>query len=172
METIAVYSPESTPRLKFVSDWLFKERLQLDYVIVTDISELKKYPFFIAYGKSIEGVISVPDAGLLWQKGIGKPEPAAGLWKDIPTIFASEEKGYTLPFDIFSAIFYLLSRYEEYLPYTPDKHGRYPPTNSILFKKGWLLRPLVDEWVYAFRKQLQAALKMDIRATTFSYQPT
>lgn len=172
METIALYSPEHSHRLKFVSDWLFKERLQLDYVIITDPADIPKYPLVITYGKAAGDGISIPDSGLLWQKGIQKPEIATGLWNDIPTLFACGEPSHTLPFDIFSAIFFLLSRYEEYLPYKPDKHGRYPPTGSILFKKGWLLRPVADEWVHAFRKQLQHAFKVNISTTPFLYRPT
>ena len=66
----------------------------------------------------------------------------------------------------------MLSRYEEYYHYIPDKHDRYPASKSILHKKGWLQRPLVDEWVAAFGKQLQAASGMQIEATPFLFQPT
>jgi hypothetical protein len=172
METIVVYAPQTSTRLKFVSDWLFKERLQLDYKIVTNLAEAAMHPFVIAYGHVLPGAISIPDCGLLFATGIHKQEVASGTWQDIPTIFANETKDFSLPFDLFSAIFYLLSRYEEYYPYKPDKHGRYPATASILYKKSLLLRPVADEWVHAFGKLLHKQLKIAIRPTNFAYQPT
>jgi hypothetical protein len=173
METIVVYTANTSNRLKYVLDWLLKERMQANYRIVTDLAEVAPDGFFISYGTSLPGSISIPDEGLLWGKGITKTDPQTGMWQDIPTIFATAGAGYSLPFDLFSAIFYLLSRYEEYYPFAPDKHGRYPATDSILYKKGWLLLPVADEWCAALRKQLPAASPtLNIESPHFSYQPT
>jgi hypothetical protein len=172
MESIVVYSAENSNRLNYILDWLLKERLQLSYSVVHSEAEVADLPFFISYGKLLPNSISIPDAGLLWQKGIQKQEPSKGNWKEIPILFSENNGGHTVPFDLFSAIFYLLSRYEEYYPFEADRHGRYPATASILCKSGWLLRPLVDEWVSAFRKQLQAVASINITPTPFLYQPT
>jgi hypothetical protein len=172
MESVVVYSVVKSSRLKYVLDWLLKERLQLDYKIVSTENDVAGLPFFISFGKHFSNSISIPDSGLLWQTGLKNQEPQSGTWNDIPTLFGMAGSNCSLPFDMFSAIFYLLSRYEEYYPFTPDKHGRYPATNSILYKKGWLLRPVVDEWVAAFRKQLQAANGLKMGEPMFLYQPT
>jgi hypothetical protein len=58
-------------------------------------------------------------------------------------------------FDIFSAAFYLISRYEEYLPHTLDDYGRYDHQNSLAFQSGFLSRPLVNEWLLDFTDLLQ-----------------
>lgn len=55
-------------------------------------------------------------------------------------------------FDLFAAVFFLLSRYEEYLPHTKDEYGRYAYTNSIAFQHKFLNRPLVEEWLLGFRE--------------------
>jgi len=172
MDTLVVYSAQNSPRLKYVLDWLLKERLQLDYRITIDKNDIPDHGSFISYGSPSGGAVSVPSADFLWQTGINPPEIAKGTWGDLPVIFAKDDEGYTLPFDLFSAIFYLLSRYEEYSSFTPDKHGRYLATASVLYKNGWLMRPLVDEWVYAFRKILQSAMGEAIEGTPFLYQPT
>lgn len=173
METVVVYSAQNSNRLKFVLDWLLKERLQTDYRITNDEQEAIGLSSCIAYGKHLPNSISIPDEGLLWQTGTTRCEPQIGNWQEIPAIFASADTASTLPFDLFSAIFYLLSRYEEYYPFTADKHGRYPAVSSILYKNGLLQRPVVDEWVHAFRKQLQAKMGVPLVATTmFLYQPT
>ena len=172
METIVVYSAGTSARLKFVLDWVLKERLQISYTITNNEADVAALPFFISYGKAFPKSISIPDEQLLWGTGIQKTEPKTGSWQNIPTLFDAAGKECSLPFDMCSAIFYLLSRYEEYYPHKPDKHARYPATQSILHKKSWLQRPLVDEWVTAFRKMLVSASGIHIATTHFVFQPT
>ena len=45
------------------------------------------------------------------------------------------------PFDIFAAAFFLVSRYEEYLSFQPDKYGRFPHQASLAFKENFLEIP-------------------------------
>ncbi|MGC4035344.1 MAG: polysaccharide deacetylase family protein [Chitinophagaceae bacterium] len=60
------------------------------------------------------------------------------------------------PFDIFAASFYLLSRYEEYLPHVKDMYGRYAHENSLAFKENFLHLPLINYWLLDFRRALQS----------------
>lgn len=179
MHTIVVYSPFSSSRLTYVLDWLLTERLQLSYVLTSNIEEATKAPFSIIYGQPVAGSVSVPEESLCRAQAKAATSatlppvlPNAGEWISIPILFATNDNAYSIPFDIFSAVFYLISRYEEYVSYTPDKHGRYPATESILFKKGWLERPLVDEWVTAFRKLLEAKWGISITPAAFSFTPS
>lgn len=172
MALIIVYAAQSSPRLSFVLDWLIKEQLQLDYSIVHDESQLPVDGVFISYGKHFKNALSVPDAGLLWQQGITQQDVSFGSWYDIPTLFAIKDKSYTLPFDVFSAVFFLLSRYEEYYPFTPDMHGRYPAKESILYKNGWLRRPIVDEWIQALREMLAGQYQQQVPQAHFTFQPS
>lgn len=168
---ITVYSERNNSRLQYVLDWLLKEQLKLDYTLVHNTVNIPANELCIAYGKTLPNAVSIPDSGLLWQQGIITQHIATGTWRDIPTLYATQQEGYTLPFDLLSAIFFLLTRYEEYLPYTPDKYERYPATGSILHKNGWLRRPLLDEWLHALRTLL---LKqgMQLPVPVFTYQPT
>ncbi len=172
METLVVYSANISNRLKYTLDWLLRERLQLDYSITGNESAIAGLPFFISYGKYFPGSVSIPDMGLLWQTGKQPCDPATGTWNDLPTLFSAADSEYSLPFDFFSSIFFLLSRYEEYYHHKSDKHDRYPASESILYKKGWLQHPVVDEWVNAFRKKLQEASGEVIEPTPFHFQPT
>lgn len=172
METIVVYSAENSVRLKFVLDWLLKERLHLNYSITSSVADTERLPFFISYGKVLPNSISVPNEHLLFERGVHKIDPKTGAWNDIPTIFAIPGDEFSLPFDLFSALFFLLSRYEEYYPYVPDKHDRYPAQASILCKKGWLMRPVADEWVAVFRRMVQEISGKQIEATHFLFLPT
>lgn len=169
MNSIVVYSTGNTTRLQYVLDWLSKQ-LSIDYAIVTDESELHHIPFFISYGKHFLNALSIPDAGLLMETDVKEKAIPADAWYGIPTLYASKGEDFTLPFDLFSAIFFLLSRYEEYYPFTPDKHGRYPAEQSILYRNGWLQRPLIDEWVQQLRITLQQQFGQEISMPSFSYQ--
>jgi hypothetical protein len=77
------------------------------------------------------------------------------------------------PFDIFAASFYLLSRYEEYLPYQKDEYGRYAHENSLAFKEDFLNTPLVNIWIQEFRKTLKQKFpNLNFQLSTFNFQPT
>ncbi|MEO5564225.1 MAG: polysaccharide deacetylase family protein [Chitinophagaceae bacterium] len=58
------------------------------------------------------------------------------------------------PFDIFAASFYLLSRYEEYLPHQKDMYGRYDPQNSLAYKEGFVNQPLINYWLKDLKTKL------------------
>jgi peptidoglycan/xylan/chitin deacetylase (PgdA/CDA1 family) len=74
-------------------------------------------------------------------------------WEDVPCFFATNLKS-SIPFDIFAASFYLISRYEEYLPHVKDIHGRFTAEQSMAFKYGFLEKPVVDIWAYKFLAML------------------
>lgn len=183
MNIVVVHSTESSPRITYVLDWLLRERLHVSYRVevaegrmqVPDpdnrLDHTGEGPV-IYYGMSVPGAVCIPAAGLLGQAGLQRQEPPSGEWRGIPTLFATRDAGYSVPFDIFSAVFYLLSRYEEYYAHTADKHGRYPATESILYRNGWLQRPLVDEWVHALRGELERVLKIRLPAPAFSFHAT
>lgn len=172
MDTIVVYSPLDSPRLAYVLDWLLRERLQLEYRIVYDEHEAKGQAHILSYGAALPGSISIPSAGLLAQKGTKYESPDMGMWNGIPTFYAVEKNKYSLPFDMLSATFFLLSRYEEYEAFAPDKHGRYPATNSLLYKHDILQRPVMDEWVFALRQLMSTVWNLDLPELHFAFRPT
>jgi len=171
MANIVIYTPQKSDRLAYVLDWIFKERLQVTYELVHDEILVTSLPFFISYGKQFANAISIPDAGLLWETGVAQQNIAMGEWNNIPTLYAQQD-GSTIPFDIFSAIFFLLSRYEEYYAFIPDKHGRYPATESILYKQGILRRPIIDEWLQQLKNIIKERAAIELPDGEFKYQPT
>ncbi len=76
-------------------------------------------------------------------------------------------------FDIFSAAFFLLSRYEEYLPSQKDNHGRYQAENSLAFTQNFLHKPVIDIWAYYLLAQLKLQFP-DLKSATrkFTFTPT
>lgn len=52
-----------------------------------------------------------------------------------------------MSFDPFAAVFYMLSRYEEYEDYDGDQFGRFKASDSLAYLKGFLEVPVVDQWI-------------------------
>lgn len=57
------------------------------------------------------------------------------------------EKSVKLGIDIFGSCFFMLSRYEEFITTERDVHGRFPVKESIAYKEGFLMTPIVDLYV-------------------------
>jgi len=84
-------------------------------------------------------------------------------------------------FDVFAAIFYLISRYEEYLPHQKDMYGRYAHTNSLAYQHNFLDKPLVNYWIKDLLQQLFTVYRLPSTesnslssklTTAFSFLPT
>jgi len=85
---------------------------------------------------------------LLVEQGINDIEISMQKWEeDIPCFFNAGTKS-SIPYDIFAASFYLISRYEEYLPHVQDANDRFPAEESLAFKNGFLEKPMIDIWAY------------------------
>ncbi len=82
---------------------------------------------------------------LLFEKNISSQQTEIFHWHDLPAFFKT---GGAIPFDFLAASFYLITRYEEYLPFPPDEYGRYPHSASITFKNNFLQLPLIDLWLH------------------------
>ena len=93
-------------------------------------------------------------SGFLIEQGISYKELKKGEWRGLQVLFAHNNSS-RIPFDIFAASFYCLSRYEEYLPHLKDEDNRYPAVASWLTSANCLETPLVDAWAAAFLKELQ-----------------
>ena len=107
---------------------------------------------------------------LLLEQGLSDVEVKVQKWELTKCFFAVSDNS-DLPFDIFSASFYLLSRYEEYLPHVKDEFGRFPASESLAFKKDFIKSPVVDIWAYKFKALLLNKFP-EIEFKTRNYDPT
>jgi len=108
----------------------------------------------ICYAKNYTGKgIHIVPHRLLFEKGTRPVEIEVSYWEDLPIFFRTLEG--EIPFDLFAASFYLITRYEEYLEEELDKHGRYPAEKSLAFRHNFLTRPIVDQWAIRLKKIVQ-----------------
>tara|TARA_R100000479_G_scaffold85403_1_gene41525 strand:+ start:47591 stop:48817 length:1227 start_codon:yes stop_codon:yes gene_type:complete len=133
----------------------------------------------ISYGKQQMGnELFIQSQGLLTEQGVESIDITVKPWEETICFFPVSEKS-ALPFDIFSAGFYLLSRYEEYLPHVKDERGRYPVSESLGYKEKFLQQPVIDIWAYKFKRVLKehfpniefASKKMNIHPVIKAVEP-
>lgn len=148
-----LYSPHITARLQYVLGFISKELFDSPIRVTSDINE-----FLAAAGPKINystersgSIFTLQPEGLLFETGITSQTIECFEYKNHKAFFPT---GGDFPFDIFSAAFYLLTRYEEYLPHKKDEYGRYAHTNSLAWREGFLDIPLINYWLLEFKMTL------------------
>ncbi|PVW13341.1 polysaccharide deacetylase family protein [Marixanthomonas spongiae] len=177
---LLIYTQKITPRTTYAFKHICKRILGVEVGFTSVIEELiaHKGPK-LSYGKQPMGnELFVQAQGLLTEQGVESIDITVKRWEDTVCFFPVSEKS-ALPFDIFSAAFYLMSRYEEYLPHVKDERGRYPVSESLGYKEKFLQQPVIDIWAYKFKKVLLehfphlrfASKTMDIHPVIKSVEP-
>jgi|LSQX01.2.fsa_nt_gb hypothetical protein len=159
---IKIYSEKKTPRLSYSAELIFGNIMGLGWEIVTDTDMIRGIPAVNYSRRIIPGSFRVEPCSLLFEKGIIPQEIQIRDWKGLPVFFSASGSGSVsgigpepdIPFDIFAASFYLVSRYEEYQDYRPDRHGRFPASVSAAYRHGFLNIPVVDLWAGELAKAL------------------
>lgn len=152
---IAVFANEATPRLHYVCEVLLRRGLAHDVAILTDRAEFDAFEGIkFNYSKlQVTADVHIWPIGLIEKNGIEAITPEAGTWEELPTLFPTTGD---VPFDLFSAAFYLLSRYEEYGPDGRDHLGRFQGSASLAHSRGFLELPIIDLWVKKLYTKLRA----------------
>lgn len=148
---VKIYCKKDVPRLRYIAGLILGEILGLSWDIVTDKRKLGKYPVINYSDEKISGSFKINPVCLLFETGIREQEIVVSRYKGFPIFFPAQTES-DLPFDIFAASFYLVTRYEEYLEFQPDEYGRFKASSSVAFKNGFLEIPVIDHWVREFSK--------------------
>lgn len=170
--SILLYSTQISPRLSYIIDF-FSKQINAEIVITSDV-DLFKSSDAIKINYSAVPVTQqelwLQPHSLLFENNIQNQKINCFLWNNLKVFF---QTGGDIPFDIFAATFYLLSRYEEYLPHEKDMYGRYAHTNSLAYKEKFLHLPLINVWLQQFQKSLnQKFPAFTIHHLPFTFLPT
>jgi hypothetical protein len=152
---LLLYTHTITPRLQYIVDFISSELFDEPVSITTNKAFFKQYNKpRINYSSQEFGdqEFYLRSTPLLFETGIWA-QPIHCFEFNFQKAFFETQGDF--PFDVFAAAFYLLSRYEEYLPHEKDAYGRYAHTNSLAYREGFLSQPLVNSWLHAFKKSLQ-----------------
>ena len=170
---LLIYTPQSTTRLQYICKFIFEEVLATGYSLTTDKENFQKYNGSkINYSATnFEDTFQVIPHSLLFETEIKSQK--INCFNEGENLFFFKTEGADYPFDIFAASFYLLSRYEEYLPHTKDMYGRYAHENSLAYKEKFLHLPLINIWLQQFKEVLlQQFPSLNFNPKPFSFTPT
>ena len=170
---LLVYSPQVTPRIKYIFNFIFREVLRCDFEFTSVAKQFTEYvgPKF-SYAENPLGVeLFFKACGLLTKNNIEKQNITITDFGSERVPFAVENSA--LPFDVFGASFYFISRYEEYLPFTADDHLRFPAEASLQYELGLLKTPVIDQWSIILKNLLLSKLTdLHFGSRKFEFIPT
>jgi hypothetical protein len=174
---VLIYTTAVTARLQYACSFIFKELLAVDVVTSNEVEQFKQHtgPKINYSGSRITTEeLWIQNVPLLFEKGIQQQEIHCFEGNGYTAFFQSPANSRTdFPFDIFAATFYLLSRYEEYLPYQKDMYGRYGHDNALAFKEGFLKIPVIQVWVNDLVNTMhQKFTAFTTGQSSFSFLPT
>lgn len=152
---VLLFTEKITPRITYVCKHIFTRILGVEVSFTNTIAPFLAFEGTkISYGKQPLGnEFFIKSQGLLGQQGIESIDITVKDFKTTKCFFQTNDAG-SFPFDIFAASFYLLSRYEEYLPHVKDTQGRFTAKESIAYKHQFLKQPIVDIWAYELKNLL------------------
>jgi len=154
MNEILIYVPKETNRVRYVFNLVFDNLLKIKHQITTDLDFFQSadQPKMLYGIKAYTDDLFFRAHGMLFEKGVRNFEFNFSEYAGNPTFFQVYDTDSVLPFDIFSAIFYLVTRYEEYLPFVRDKHGRFTSYLSLSKQINILEKPIVNIWALEIKK--------------------
>jgi hypothetical protein len=174
LRMLLIYSAETSYRLQYICKFIFQEQLGLSYTLTLDEENFNVHdgPKINYSSRKFSGdAYSVGCHPLLFEKGVTSQTIECFETSGYKAFFKTNDADFD--FDILAASFYLLSRYEEYLPHTSDSYGRYEHTNSLAFREGFLNIPLVNYWIKSFEGSLKNFFpSLNPALPYFSYLPT
>ena len=167
---LLIFTHKITPRFTYISKQVFTHILGLEVTFSTRVEDFIRHkgPKITYTRQPLQNEFFIRSSELLFRQGIEEMEIRMESWDELPCFFPTA-KGSALPFDILAASFYLLSRYEEYLPHKKDIHGRFPPHESLAYRNGFLRMPLVDLWARKLFGMLKERFP-ELEATAANYQ--
>lgn len=154
---ILIYSHKTTNRLLYITKVICKTILGLEPIITQSKETFLNYAGLkICYSyKNLNEGVFIQATHLLFETGICEQSISTNKIKDIPYFFETN-KNQIIPFDLFAASFFMITRYEEYLPHRRDHYNRFEATESIAFQNGFLNIPVVNKWAILLKETLAA----------------
>lgn len=151
---LLVYVPLLTPRIRYIFNFIFNEILQTQVGFSSNAAEFKSSALpKISYSSQPLGEETFfRQSDFLLSHTIKPPTIRTTTFGDMIVPFAVDNS--SLPFDVFAASFYFVSRYEEYLPFSAGQDGDYPPEISLQHKLKLLEFPVIDGWALVLKNLL------------------
>jgi len=169
---------KKTNRIYYIFELIFKDLLGINFKITTDNEVFTSYdgPKFHYGSTQFWNEPFQKASDLLYERNIHSIQDSDLKiidHGDTKAIFPVYNDKSMFNFDPFAASFYLVSRYEEYLPHVRDKYNRFQAKDSILFKMNMLDKPLVNIWANEICVKLKEIFPdLQCKKRSFTFIPT
>jgi len=145
---------------KYIIDVLLKDLLGLSYKI--EIKNIENYELILKNGKKLvmeDHFFHKFSKNLEYLNEQNIPQKVKFtkndfiVERDIPVIYGNSQFSIInfqlirCGIDIFASSFFMLTRWEEYVNKTRDRHNRFPAFESLAYKNNFLDRPVVNEYI-------------------------
>lgn len=170
---LLVYTHKITPRVTYVFKHICARTLGLPVSFTAKVEELIAHegPKLSYTTKKLGNELHIKSSDILFEQGVVTLDISVQDWDGVACFFQNKDLETDLAFDIFAASFYLLSRYEEYLPHVKDKEGRFPAGESLAYQHNFLKEPVIDIWTARFGAILEDRFSdLEIKKQTFDKQ--
>ena len=148
---ILIYTHLVNARIRYVFTHFFetytRNPIQITNVLETFIAH--NGPKFSYTNQKLSNEFFVQANSLLFEQGVREHDITITRWKTTPVFFPCDESS-SIPYDIFAATFYMLSRYEEHIPHLKDDMNRFYTNGSLAGKHKFANKPVVDMWAKKF----------------------
>ncbi|WP_025141481.1 DUF7033 domain-containing protein [Pedobacter jeongneungensis] len=169
---LIIFSNILTPRIKYIFNFIFKDILKAE-IEFTGNSQyfLQSEQVKISYGDEPLGdELFFKSTALLFSNKLEEFKPKTISFGEYQVPFPVEQS--TLPFDVFAAAFFMVSRYEEYI-HQKNTEEEFKPSKSYQHKWKVLDKPVIDEWALMIKsiiKKKHPGFKFHEKK--FQHQPT
>ena len=143
-----IYCQHKSNRIQYTFKVLFEYASKCAYRYTSDPIEYEEYqgPKINYSDTAYHGGVHLIPSEFILSDEIKDVNIRHTEYKGHTIIFTHTDKS-DLPYDPISASFYMLSRYEEYLDFKADKHGRYPLKANLSYQLGFHQKPIVHYWL-------------------------
>lgn len=172
---LLIYVQRLTNRLGYTINVVMKHLLKTDFEITTSRDAFEQYngAKFCYCEDPVGDSLWLQPASILFETSIQGQELHYHEYEGTPAIFPVYNRRSMLPFDVLAASFYMVSRYEEYLPHHTDIHGRFLAEESLAYQKGFLQTAVVDRWALMLKDRiLQQYPQADLGKRSFEFVET
>ena len=154
---LLIHVPKLTNRLGYTLKVIFNHVLHAEYSITTDEQYFLQWgEAKISYGqKRLGNSLFIKSVPLLFATTIEEQEPHAECRNGQWILYPVYGRDLDFDFDPLAATFFMVTRYEEYLPHREDEHGRFRAEDSLACQEGFLDQPVVDQWALLLRDKLK-----------------
>ncbi len=170
---VCIYADYASERLCYVLGFIFKEVLCRPFEITSDVSYYETHEGAKLNYSNKQLIVNelqiIPD-GLLFEKGVN-----VSLNSNIQNYFNNIQYNTDAikNCDIFSVVFFIVCRYEEYQITARDAHHRFESDRSYQKSADQLKRPICDEQIWLLAKVIHQHYPIwSVPTPVYRFQPT